>query len=195
MLLERAEVEHLLAVAEVGREQIAAGTPTVEAEVGAHSGIGATEGGSRAHDVCLLASVGDVMFERDGVCAELLGHQVTNAGIGGSVKLDDGNDELGGLARTAAFEHVDRRTVGGANNGVWASEASVDVGVDVDDDWLLDVVAPRYVDDNNIGRVGVVQVGNGVERLASNRVEQCFTVGVFADGRHGGFTQGVGGVE
>ena len=47
MVLEGAEVERLVALAEVGGEQVAGGAPADEAAVGAQAGVVAAEAGQR----------------------------------------------------------------------------------------------------------------------------------------------------
>ena len=50
VVLEGAEVEHLVAVAEVGGEQVAGGAAADEAAVGAHAGVVAAEAGQPGGD-------------------------------------------------------------------------------------------------------------------------------------------------
>ena len=103
VVLEGAEVERLVAVAEVGGEQVAGGAPAVEAAVGAHPGVVAAEAGQpgRRRSACASASMSRCRSTRRPV--ELLHADVARPGRAGESDAGGGKQEPG----AAAVEHLD----------------------------------------------------------------------------------------
>ena len=93
MVLERAEVERLVGLAEVDGAQVAGGAPAHQAAVGAQAGVVAAE--ARRWSMRRVASAPtrrDLQAELPGGQAELLDRDVADAGGPADVDLGDGDD-------------------------------------------------------------------------------------------------------
>ncbi len=91
MVLERPEVEHLVAVAEVDRQQVALAARAGDERFGAHPGVVAAEGDRRGPQRRVAADVGPLEADLPGGRAVLLHRHVPDPG---SVTDDDLDDQV-----------------------------------------------------------------------------------------------------
>ena len=158
VVLERAEVEHLRAVAEVDGEQVALGALPVEAGLAAESGVVAAERDRGRPQAGVASEVRALERDLPRVRAVLLHRQVADVRAVADEQLDDRVDEV--VARRRRAEPVDDRDLGALvrdDQRVREGGEPVALRPVQDDDRPVDHDARGHVHERAAGEEGVVQ--------------------------------------
>ena len=179
VVLERAEVEHLLAVAEVHGELVALPTLTCEERFTAQARVVAAECDRRRLDGRVSSELGALEAEMPRLRAVLLHRQEAQARVVVDEELGDGIDEMVGAVRAEPFEHGRLGVLTEAHEGVRERRAPVAFAPVQHEDRILDDDPGRHVYEGAAGEERIVQRRERVRsrsRHAAERIAQHLVV-------------------
>ena len=157
VVLERAEVEHLLAVAEVHRELVALGALAAEPRLAAQPGVVAAERDRRRAHGRVAADVGALEAEVPRPRAVLLHREVPQVRVVVDEQLGDRVDEVIGVGRAEAVEHRRLRVLAERDERVRERRAAVAFAPVQDEDRILDHDAGGHLHERAAREERVVQ--------------------------------------
>ena len=164
MVLERAEVERLVAVAVVHGEQVAVGAAAGEPAVGAKAAVAGAHGSDASDEVRLAADLGDQGAELPHLGAELLHLLVPDTSGVADVDAGGRHRECGDVVGDEDLDDLDARVGAGAD--VHLRERSYALGAEVmgDHHGAVDVGARLDRDHDRVRAEGGVGLAEHVDR-------------------------------
>ena len=172
MVLERAEVEHLLAVAEVHREEVALGALTVEAGLAAQARVVAAERDRGGRQPRVATEMRALQRDRPRAVAVLLHADVADVRVVADRELDDAVDEMRHVRRRRVpFEDRDLALLLGHDERVREGRETFAVGPVQDHDRALDHHAARHMHERTAREERIVQHGERVGRRTGDGTE------------------------
>ena len=184
VVLQRAEVEHLVTVAEVDRGEVALRALAGEQRLGAKPGVRAAERDHRGAQRRVAAQVRALQCDLPRVRAVLLHRDVAHVGTVAQDELDDRVDEVAdrlavadrgrrpAVGRAVPVEHRDLGRLARDDERVGEGGEAVALLPVEHHDGRLDHDPGGHLDDRAADQEGVVQEGEGVGRRVGARAQE-----------------------
>ena len=177
VVLQGAEVEHLVAVAEVDRREVGLGARSREQRLAAEARVGAAQRDHRRPERRVPAEVRALQRDLPRAGAVLLHREVADVRVVADDQLDDRVDEVTGgadpgVGGAVAVEHRDLGAVFGHDQRVREAGEPVALRPVEHHDRLVDDDAARHLHERAAGEEGVVQHGERVGRRVGAHAER-----------------------